>query len=69
MKTSPAHYADLEPQPLDVIIAWSLPYCLGNVVKYIARAGRKPGESALDDLQKARVYLDREIERLSQEGT
>jgi hypothetical protein len=36
----------------------------GSVVKYVVRAGRKPGEDELKDLKKARDYLDREITRL-----
>lgn len=35
-------------------------FCLGNTVKYIARAGKK--DSALQDLKKAQWYLDHEIE-------
>lgn len=63
-KTSPAHYSALRPEPITVIEGWGLGFCLGNAVKYVARAGRKDGESALDDLKKARWYLTREIERL-----
>lgn len=36
-------------------------YCLGNVIKYILRAGRKNG---IEDYQKARVYIDWLIEEL-----
>lgn len=36
----------------------------GNAVKYIARAGPKSPETELEDLRKARWYLDREIERV-----
>lgn len=60
---NPAHYNTLSPEPWDVIIAWNLPYCLGNVVKYVARAGREKPDAATD-LKKARAYLDREIARL-----
>lgn len=63
-KTSPPHYAARRPEPITVIEGWGLGFHLGNSVKYIARAGTKPGESALDDLRKARWYLDREIARL-----
>jgi hypothetical protein len=38
-------------------------FCLGNAVKYIWRAGLK-SNSAIEDLQKACWYLEREIERL-----
>jgi hypothetical protein len=36
-------------------------FCLGNAMKYIWRAGQKG--DALEDLRKARFYLDREIKR------
>lgn len=36
----------------------------GNAVKYIARAGRKDPSTELEDLKKARWYVNREIERL-----
>lgn len=36
----------------------------GNIVKYICRAGRKPEVSELEDLRKARDYIDREIEKI-----
>lgn len=62
----PAHYggADNAYEAIKVIEAWSLGFCLGNTVKYISRAGRKSGETTLDDLRKARWYLDREIRRI-----
>lgn len=60
----PEHYARLDPEPVDVIEAWGLGFGLGNVVKYVARAGHKPGADALDDLSKAAYYLGREIARL-----
>ena|ERR1700751_2104687 len=37
-------------------------FYLGTVVKYIARAGVKPDADYLEDLRKARVYLQREID-------
>jgi hypothetical protein len=48
-------------QAIDVIESFSLGYCLGNTVKYILRAGRKAGSPRLEDLQKARWYLERAI--------
>jgi hypothetical protein len=41
-----------------------LNFCRGNAVKYIARAGRKDRASEIEDLLKARWYINREIERL-----
>ncbi len=60
----PAHYggADNPYEAIKVIEAWGLGFCLGNTVKYIARAGKKG--SLVEDLKKARFYLDREIGRL-----
>jgi hypothetical protein len=61
----PAHYGgDTTYEAIKVIEAWGLGFCIGNVVKYLSRAGRKPGAKILEDLRKARWYLDREICRL-----
>ena len=59
-KTSPSHY---KFGGVEVIqITQHLNFLLGNCVKYCARAGRKDGEDILDDLYKARWYLERQIE-------
>lgn len=57
----PAHYTHATIEPINVIESWSLGFHLGNAVKYIARAEHKG--SRLEDLKKARWYLDREIAR------
>lgn len=59
----PSHYTDTAVEPIDVIEAWGLGFCLGNCVKYIARAGKKAGADPIEDLEKASWYLSREIER------
>ena len=46
-----------------VIEGFGLGFCLGNVVKYILRAGRKTPDR-LTDLRKAKWYLEREIKNL-----
>ena len=59
----PSHYAKgRKYEPKDVIRDWGLNFNLGNTVKYVARAGRK--DDILQDLKKARQYLDFEIEYL-----
>lgn len=58
----PPHYTATAVEPIDVIEAWELGFHLGNAVKYIARHAHKG--SAIDDLRKARWYLDREISRM-----
>lgn len=40
-----------------------MPHCLGAAVKYIWRCGIKEGADELEDLRKARWYIDREIQR------
>lgn len=61
----PSHYGGAENpyEHIKVVEAWGLGYALGNATKYIARAGRKT-EDPLEDLRKARWYLDWEIRRL-----
>lgn len=58
----PAHYggADNPYEAIKVIDAWQLNFNLGNAVKYISRAGKK--DAILQDLRKARWYLDREVQ-------
>lgn len=56
----PAHYRSSSGlEAIDAIEAFGLGFCLGNVVKYVLRAARKG--RYLEDLKKARWYLDREI--------
>jgi hypothetical protein len=62
--TDPPHYRDLKPEPIEAIEGWGLGFCLGNAVKYIARAGRKPSADVIDDLEKAVWYLRRHIDNL-----
>ena len=60
---NPKHYTDGGIETIDFIEAKRLGYHLGNVVKYICRAGKKGTNMGLQDLQKARWYLDRAIEK------
>lgn len=55
-------YYQLTPEPIEVIQGWGLDFCLGNVIKYVARAGHKEGESRDKDLHKAMNYLRMELE-------
>ena len=53
----PTHYGgDVAYEAIKVIEAWGLGFCLGNTIKYIARADRKG--AFLEDLKKARWYLE-----------
>jgi ribosomal protein L37AE/L43A len=55
------HYAPMPIQLFDIIDAFGLDFYEGNVLKYLLR--RKDGVSRVEDLRKARHYLDRLIER------
>lgn len=56
----PQHYhAESGVEVIDAIEAWGLGFCLGNVIKYVARSGHKG--NAREDLQKALWYLTHEL--------
>jgi hypothetical protein len=57
----PSHYTRWKIQPLTFIMANDLPFWLGNVVKYCMRYDAKEG---LQDLYKAKRYLEEKIEEL-----
>ena len=55
----PSHYTFGKYEVVDVIFDWQPPYPLDNVIKYVARAGKKGGpEKELEDLKKAQFYLN-----------
>lgn len=59
---NPKHYGgDTTYEAIKVIEAWELNFHLGNVVKYISRAGKKDLTKTKEDLLKAQWYLDRYI--------
>lgn len=64
----PAHYVEgRKYEPKDVIRDWKLNFNLGNVIKYVSRAGRK--DSKIVDLEKAKQYLQFEIDYLQSTTT
>lgn len=62
----PDHYCTGGIESIDFIEAKDLCFHLGNVVKYISRAGHKG--DMLNDLKKAKWYLDRKIALLEKEA-
>lgn len=59
---NPKHYGgNTTYEAIKVIEAWELNFHLGNVVKYISRAGKKDTNKTKEDLLKAKWYLDRYI--------
>lgn len=60
----PKHYNFGKIEVIQVIEDWNLGFCLGNSLKYIARADHKGNR--LEDLKKAQWYLQREISRMEE---
>lgn len=62
----PAHYGGKDDpyEAIKVIEAWGATFCGGNALKYICRAGKKPGVDALEDLKKAKWYLARAVSNI-----
>ena len=70
MINNPIHYGGKENvyETINVIDNWELDFLLGNVIKYISRAGKKDPTKKLEDLKKALFYLERKIKNLENEN-
>lgn len=64
MVNHPDHFNTGRIEVIDFIEDNHFNFSLGNVVKYICRAGKKDPDKTIEDLQKAEWYLHREIQRL-----
>lgn len=70
---NPQHYTNSKIEVIDYIEDKNLGFCLGNVIKYVSRAGKKHSadktdkEKEIQDLKKARWYLDRRIREIEEE--
>lgn len=64
---NPSHYNSGKIEVIDFIEDQKLGFCLGNVIKYISRAGKKDSSKIVEDLEKAKWYLEREIKKLKNE--
>ena len=64
----PSHYNVGGIEVIDAIEAWGFGegFNRGNAIKYIARAGRKNPETEIEDLEKAKWYVEAEIIRLKE---
>ena len=56
------YYNDSKISPFDVIDDWQLDFYAGSILKYLKRAGKKPGEDRLKDLRKVKTYIDKMID-------
>jgi len=62
--TNPKHYERYAIEPVSFIMNNELPFWMGNVIKYIMRAGYKSNTSEVVDLEKAKRYIDMRINQL-----
>lgn len=62
---SPSHYNNGKIEVIDFIEDQNLDFHLGNVVKYVSRSGKKYMANEIEDLKKAKWYLDRKIQLLN----
>ena len=61
----PNHYLkNSGHEVIDVINAWELNFSLGNAIKYIARAGKKDPNKEIEDLEKAKFYIEMQIDNI-----
>lgn len=58
------HYKDMKIQPIEYTLANGLGFCEGNVIKYVSRYKSKNG---VEDLKKAKHYLELLIEQIEEE--
>lgn len=63
----PSHYTDGKIEVIEFIEDKNLGFCLGNAVKYIARAGKKDPTAEAIDIRKAIWYLKRYLKELGYE--
>ena len=59
---NPKHYNAGKIEVIDAIEDWNLGFHAGNVIKYVARHERKG--KPIEDLEKAKWYIDRLIQQL-----
>ena len=62
----PSHYTDGKIEVIDFIEDKKLGFCLGNAIKYIARAGKKDPTKEREDIKKAIWYLNRYLKELEE---
>ena len=62
----PSHYTDGKIEVIEFIEDKKLGFCLGNAIKYIARAGKKDPTKEVEDLNKAKWYIERRIKELQE---
>jgi hypothetical protein len=68
MNIKPDYYRDGDMDVIDIANYFKLNFSLGNVLKYIVRAGKKNPDKHIEDLTKAKEYLEREINYVTKQN-
>ena len=63
---NPKHYNTGKIEVIDAIEEWKMGFCGGNIIKYVARHKHKG--RPIEDLKKAKWYLERLIQQYEQEN-
>lgn len=63
-KINPSYYKDMKISPIEYITENNIDYVIGNVIKYVSRYQNKNG---IEDLKKAKWYIDYKIKELENE--
>ena len=61
---NPKHYEQYEFEPVSFIMKNELSFWMGNVIKYVMRAGIKDDKDEVQDLKKAIRYIEMRINQL-----
>ena len=61
---NPKHYEQYEFEPVSFIMKNELSFWMGNVIKYVMRAGTKENTDEIQDLKKAIRYIEMRINQL-----
>lgn len=64
----PSYYTRGKIEVWDFVLDQQLGFLLGNAVKYFCRAGYKDPAKHVEDLEKANVYIDKEISEVKKKG-
>lgn len=63
----PSYYRKSGIEAIDYITLLKAPFDIGNAIKYISRAGKKPGNTAVQDIAKAKFYIEHHIWHMNKE--
>lgn len=61
----PSYYNKANMSVSDIVDEYELNFNKGNIIKYVLRSGKKSKDTEIQDLEKAKRYIEMEIERIT----